>query len=88
MPRVGNSVALRGVRRACAARRASTGGAERLLHDLVDGTGTAAALRTTAETAIDLPGRARRRRCTRAAHGLVAENIAGADDHRRFRQRR
>ena len=86
MRRVGNSVALRRVCGAGAARRTGAGGTQRLVHDLADGAGTAAALGAATETTINLSGRARRRRRAGAANGLVAQNIAGADDHRRFQQ--
>ena len=42
-----------------AAAASGLGGVERLVHDLADGAGAAAALGAAAETAIDLPGRAR-----------------------------
>ena len=58
------------------------GGIERLVHDLADGAGAAAALGAATETAIDLPGRARPRlRRDGGADIVVAQNIAGADDH-------
>src|SRR5882757_11312867 len=55
---------------------------QRLVHDLADGAGAAAALGAAAEAAIDLPGRARPRlRRDGGADIVVAQNVAGADDH-------
>jgi hypothetical protein len=57
-------------------------GAQRLIHDLLDGAGTAAALRAAAETSIDLP-----RRAWRAGPGdgiadiVVGKNVTGTNDH-------
>lgn len=57
-------------------------GAERLVHDLLDGTGTAAALRAAAEASIDLTRRARRLRAAAgSAHILVGQYVAGTNDH-------
>ena len=57
-------------------------GIERLIHDFADGAGAAAALGAAAKATIDLPGRARRRlRRHRRADILVAQNVAGTDDH-------
>ena len=70
----------RGMRTARAARLAA--GTECFVHDLLDGAGTAAALRAAAQTAIDLARRARR---LRAAAGVadivVGQNVAGTNDH-------
>jgi hypothetical protein len=61
---------------------ASGRGIQRLVHDLADGAGAAAALGAAAEAAIDLPGRTRRRlRRDGGADIVVAQNVAGADDH-------
>ena len=57
-------------------------GAQRLIHDLLDGPCTTAALSAATETAIDLPGGPGR---TRAGHRLadvvVGKDVAGTDDH-------
>ena len=55
---------------------------ESLVHDPADGAGTAAALGAAAETTIDLPGRTRPRlRRDGGADIVVAQNVAGTDDH-------
>ena len=68
-------------------RAAATGGcgrAERLVHDLADGAGAAAALCAATEAAIDLSGRARTRlRRDGGADIVVGQDVAGADDHGR-----
>ena len=69
------------MRGASAAARAS-GAGQGLVHDLADRAGAAAALGAATETAINLGGGARRRRGAGGAHGMVADDIAGADDHR------
>lgn len=57
-------------------------GAEGLIHDLLDGAGTAAALRAAAEASIDLTRRARRLRAAAgSAHILVGQYVAGTNDH-------
>ena len=53
----------------------------RLFDDFPDRPGAAAALGAAAEAAIHLPRRARRRRRHRRADVIIAEDIAGADDH-------
>jgi len=71
-----------GVQGAAAAEWTSQGALpDRLVDDLADGPCAAAALGAAAEAAIDLPRRARRRGTHRGADVLVAENIAGADNH-------
>jgi len=57
---------------------------QRLIHDLADRAGTAAALRAATETAIHLPGRARPLAvfANGGPHIVVAQDIAGTDDHR------
>ncbi len=57
--------------------------AERIVHDLLDGPGASATLGAAAETAIDLPGRARQlaRRAQNGANVVVGQDIAGANDH-------
>ena len=66
-----------------AAAAGCRGPIERLVHDLADGAGAAAALGAAAKAAIDLAGRARPRlRRDGGADIVVTQNIAGADDHR------
>src|SRR5215831_2400318 len=63
------------------------GASDRLVHDPADGSRTPAALRATAETAVDLAGRAGPlRKGDRRADVPIAQHVAGADDHggRRF----
>ena len=69
------------MRGAGAADRA-TGAGQCFVHDLADRAGAAAALRAAAETAIDLAGRSRRRLDAGLADFVVAQDVAGADDHR------
>src|SRR5205814_4213683 len=65
-----------------AAGASSSRGIQRLVHDLADGAGAAAALGAAAKAAIDLPGRARTRlRRDGGADIVVAQNVTGADDH-------
>ena len=67
-----------------AAASVVAGARKRLVHDLADRAGAPAALRATAEAAVDLSGRARRRRrfdCR--PHVVVGQHIAGADNHLR-----
>src|SRR4051794_16565570 len=67
---------------AAAGRR---GPIERLVHDLADGAGAAAALGAAAQAAIDLAGRAGT--LLRLAGGpdiLVTQHVAGTDDHGRI----
>jgi hypothetical protein len=61
--------------------------AKRILDDLVDRTGAAAAFGAAAKAAIDLPRRARQagRSAHRAADVIIAQNIAGTDDQGIFR---
>src|SRR3974390_2842452 len=66
--------------RASAARRAARR-AERLVHDLADRAGATSALRAAAETAVNLARGAQRGGRDRMAHLVVAEHVAGADDH-------
>ena len=57
-------------------------GGQRLIHDPPDGPGAAPALGAATEAPIDLAGAARRRRRGhRRTHVLVADDVAGADDH-------
>ena len=70
-------------RRAGAAVTGRRRGIERLIHDLADGAGAAAALGAAAEAAIDLPGRARPRlRRDGGTDIVVGQNVAGANDHK------
>ena len=60
------------------------GARKRLVHDLADRAGAPAALRATAEAAVDLSGRAgRRRRFDCRPHVVVGQHVAGADNHLR-----
>src|SRR5947209_18436392 len=71
-----------GRRLAGAAGAGSLRGIQRFVHDLADGAGAAAALGAAAKAAIDLPRRARPRlRRDGGADVVVAQNVAGADDH-------
>jgi hypothetical protein len=71
-----------GCRLTRAAGAGSRCGIQRFVHDLADGAGAAATLGAAAEAAIDLPGRARPRlRRDGGADIVVAQNVAGADDH-------
>ena len=57
-------------------------GTKGFVHDLLDGQRAAAALRAAAEATIDLTGRARRARdAHRVSHIMVAEDVAGTNDH-------
>jgi hypothetical protein len=57
-------------------------GAERLVHDLLDGAHAAAALGATAETPVDLTWGARRFRSTDGVSNVViAENVTGTNNH-------
>ena len=64
-----------------AATRRAAGADKRLVHDAANGARTTPALGATAETALDLAGRARRGLGDGAAHLAVAQHIAGTDDH-------
>ena len=55
---------------------------ESLVHNLADGARAAAALGAAAEAAIHLTSAAWRGRRHSRSHFVVAQNIAGADDHR------
>lgn len=57
-------------------------GAQRILDDLVDSAGAAAAFGAATQAAVDLPCRARQigRSADRAADVIIAQNIAGTDD--------
>lgn len=61
--------------------------AQRLIHDLLDGASATAALCTAPKTSINLPRRAWRqlRNAHRAAHVVVAQDVAGTNDHGRGR---
>src|SRR5437667_12276172 len=63
---------------AAAVRRAAF---DRVGHDPLDGSRTAAAPGTAAQASIDLGGARRRFRVDYAAHILVGDHVAGADDH-------
>src|SRR6266446_3657225 len=67
------------------ARAAAAGRRDRVVHDAADGACATAALGAAAETAIDLPGGARRLfDADRRAHVVVAQHVAGTDDHGRL----
>src|SRR5215467_4240629 len=66
------------------ARAAAAGRRDRVVHDAADGARAAAALGAAAEAAIDLAGGARRLLgADRRAHVVVAQHVAGTDDHGR-----
>ena len=58
-------------------------GAERFVHDLLDGTGASAALGAAAKTSVNLPRRTwRHRRDTHdVAHVVVGKDVTGTNDH-------
>ena len=60
----------------------AAGAHQRLVHDLADRARATATLSAAAETAIDLARGARRSRLHGAPHLMVAQYIAGTDDHR------
>ena len=67
-----------------ASRAAGLGaGAQRFIHDLLDGAGASTALGAAAQTAVDLPWRAWRhlRHAHGVAHVVVGEDVAGTNDH-------
>lgn len=75
------SVAMSGAVRAPCAARLGTG-AQSLIHDLLDGPGTAAALCAATKASIDLPRRTRRARSRNGiADIVVGEDVAGTDNH-------
>ncbi|MDB5621210.1 MAG: hypothetical protein JWQ24_5448 [Tardiphaga sp.] len=77
----------RTMRAACAA--SFRAGAKRLVHNRLDGTGAAAALRAAAKASIDLPRCARHLRTTAGVTDIVVgENVAGTNDHGRRYARR
>src|SRR5262245_62047699 len=66
------------------ARAAAAGRRDRVVHDAADGARAAAALGAAAEAAIDLAGGGRRLLgADRRAHVVVAQHVAGTDDHGR-----
>src|SRR6185437_5110351 len=74
--------------RGAAAAGGAAGIIEGFVHDLADGAQAAAALRAAAEAAVDLRGGTRRRRSHGGAHLMVAQHVAGTDDHRLVRNPR
>jgi hypothetical protein len=60
----------------------TAGANQRFIHDLPDGAGATAALSAAAKAAIDLPAGARRSHIHGVTHFLVAQHVAGTDDHR------
>ena len=85
------AVGMRMRRRWLAARRmqgASTayranelGAIERLVDNFADGARAAPALRTASQAAIDMTGRTAHRTARGLAHVVVAQYVAGTDDH-------
>jgi hypothetical protein len=70
------------MQRAGAADRArQCGRPDRLIDDLADGAGTAAALGAAAEASVDMAGGTTVRGARGIAHLVVGQHIAGADDH-------
>ena len=67
--------------RGAGATGGTAGAGQRLVHDFADRARAAATLRAAAETAIDLAGSARRRRMHGVTYFVVAQHIAGTDDH-------
>ena len=59
----------------------AAGAKQGFVHDLADGARAAAALSAAAEAAIDLTGGARRARGHGGPHFMVAQDVAGTDDH-------
>ena len=57
-------------------------GIERLIHDLPDRAGAAAALGAAAEAAIDMARGSMRGSIRGGSHLVVAQHVAGTDDHR------
>jgi len=80
--RLGTGMTVRASRAARSGTRAKS-----LIHDLLDGASAPAALCTATETSIHLPRRSRRhlRNAHRAAHIVVAQDVAGTNDHGRER---
>ena len=58
------------------------GAGERLVHDLADGKGATTTLGAAAEAAIDFGGGVRRRHLHDRSYIVVAQDVAGTDDHR------
>src|SRR6266702_1872817 len=56
---------------------------EHLVHDLSDGASAAAAPSSAAEAAIDIACGTARRSAGDSSHLVVAQHIAGADDHQK-----
>ena len=72
-----------GVHRASTANRAADlSTVKRLVDDLADRTGTTAALGAATEATIDMAGGPTRSSTCSASYFMVAQNIAGANDHR------
>jgi hypothetical protein len=69
--------------RGAAAAGWGAGADQSFVHDLADGVRAAATLGAAAEAAIDLAGRARRRRIHGPPHLMIAQHVAGTDDHRK-----
>jgi hypothetical protein len=72
-----------GVHRACTANRATDlCTVERFIDDLTDRAGAATALGAAAQAAIDMAGGPKRCIACSGSYIMVAQNIAGANDHR------
>jgi len=69
------------MRGASAAGR-TAGTVQCLIHDLADGPQTPATLRAAAKTTMNMSSAARRRRIHGGAYFVVAQHVAGTDDHR------
>ena len=66
----------------CLGCSAQCGRRDRVVHDAADGARATAALGAAAEAAIDLPGGSwRLLGADHRAHVVVAQHVAGADDH-------
>lgn len=55
--------------------------AKRLVHNLLDGTGTTAALSAATKTAVDLPGGTRQILDHGSTHVVIGEDVTGTNDH-------
>jgi hypothetical protein len=77
-------------RRVRTARAAGLGaGAERLIHDPLNGANAAPTLRATPQAAIDLPRRARRALSSNSVTDIVVgKDVAGTNDHEKRHARR
>ena len=83
MPGVGVRLErVRSVHRACAANRAANFRAiERFVYDLANGASAPPALGAAAKTTVDVARRPTGRGSRGASHFMVAQYVAGTDDH-------